>query len=91
MGINDLQIGLIFGLKKTAVSKIKQWWFPQWGFAGKLLTDLELYEDYVNLERPDAYYANQLLRRHGYLPNVMEFFSHPEFSSFKRNEPRTTA
>ena len=60
MGIGDIQIGFIFGLEKSAVSKIKQCWFPRRGYAGKLLCDLELYEDYVNLERPDAYYTDQL-------------------------------
>jgi len=60
MGITDKQIGFIFGLKESGVSRIKTKWFPKWGYAGKILTDLELYDDYVNKERPDAYYDNQL-------------------------------
>ena len=60
MGIPDEQIGFIWGISNSAVSKIKRKWFRQWGYAGKLLTDLDLYEDYVNLERPDDYYVNQL-------------------------------
>eukprot|EP00986_Skeletonema_menzelii_P018698 scaffold26680_cov210-Skeletonema_menzelii.AAC.2 len=60
MGIHDLQIGFIYGIKQPAVSRIKQKWMPLWGYAGKQLTDLELYIDYVENERPDAYYDNDL-------------------------------
>ncbi len=42
------------------VSQVKTKWFPKWGYAGKMLTDLKLYEDYVNMERPGAYYDNKL-------------------------------
>jgi hypothetical protein len=31
-----------------------------WGYIGKLFTDLELYDDYVDKERPDVYYQNDL-------------------------------
>ena len=60
MGITDMQVGFIWGRTASAVSRIKTKWFPLWGYAGRLLTDLELYEDYANLEPPDAYYDNQL-------------------------------
>jgi len=60
IGIYDEQIGFIYGIKKSAVAKIKKKWMPQWGYAGKMLTDLELYKDYVDNERPDAYYNNDL-------------------------------
>ncbi len=59
-GINGMQIGFIYGIKEGAVSKIKAKWMPLWGYAGKMLTDLELYSDYVEKERPDAYYVNDL-------------------------------
>ncbi len=47
MGIHDMQIGFIYGIQQSAVSKIKAKWMPLWGYAGKMLTDLELYSDYV--------------------------------------------
>jgi hypothetical protein len=40
IGIYDEQIGFIYGIKKPAVAKIKKKWMPQWGYAGKMLTDL---------------------------------------------------
>jgi hypothetical protein len=60
IGIYDKQIGFIYGISESRVAKIKKEWMPQWGYAGKMLTDLELYEDYVQKERPDAYYDNDL-------------------------------
>lgn len=58
--LHDMQIGFIYGIKRPAVSKIKKIWMPRWGYAGKMLTDLDLYEDYIENERPDAYYQNEL-------------------------------
>ena len=60
MGIDDKQIGFMWGIGESGVSKIKKCWFPQWGYAGKILTDLDLYLDYVDMERPDDYYENLL-------------------------------
>ena len=60
IGIYDKQIGFIYGISESRVARIKKKWMPQWGYAGKMLTDLELYEDYVQKERPDAYYDNDL-------------------------------
>ena len=59
-GATDKLIGLIYGILKSAVSKIKAKWMPKWGYAGKMLTDLEPYDDYVDNERPDAYDENDL-------------------------------
>ena len=60
VGITDIQIGFIWGTSRPTVSRIKTKWFWQWGYAGMILTNLELYKDYVNLERPDDYYDNSL-------------------------------
>ena len=60
MGITDFQVGLIWGKTRWAISRMKNKLFPLWGYAGRILTDLELYEDCTNMERPDAYYDNQL-------------------------------
>lgn len=60
IGINDQQIGFIWGIGASAVSKIKKHWMPQWGYVGRALTDLELYADYVEKERPNEYVDNDL-------------------------------
>ena len=58
LGLADLEIGLIYGVRQQSVAYHKR--LPHWGYTGMMLTDLELYEDYVNRERPDAYYEDQL-------------------------------
>ena len=60
IGLTDMQIGFIWGRSRSCIHRLKNWWLPKWGYAGKTITDLELYEDYVNLERPEAYYDNHL-------------------------------
>ena len=51
VNLTEAQVGYVWGKSRAAVGKCKRKWLPKWGYAGKVITDLELYEDYVELER----------------------------------------
>ena len=58
--MTEAQVGYVWGKSRQAVGNCKRKWLPKWGYAGKVIIDLELYEDCVELERPDQYYENKL-------------------------------
>lgn len=60
-GFKYERLASIFGLKsKSQVGNIIKKWDPRWGWAGMLISHLDITADYLNKERPDEYVENDL-------------------------------
>lgn len=60
-GLKYQRLSYVFGLKSTSqVGNIVRAWDPRWGWAGKLLSYLDVNESYLRRELPDEYPANDL-------------------------------
>lgn len=59
-GWNFSRLGYVFGVSSRRISQIISKWDPRWGWAGLLISHLDISADYLNKERPDEYVENDL-------------------------------